>query len=172
MRQEKIHRQPQRLLAAPISFTGYRLAPGVRRDAVGLRGGGMTVARCPCAGSRSCCPPGVMMTREVLWRGARLWGLAHRAACSSAAICRAGEAAPRCIVRTHGNEHGRWGAVNEHRAALEVRRQCGRDPVAAKRLIRRLLKRWSHARVIVTDNLRSDAAVLRELGLKRCAPAA
>ncbi|VVE85898.1 transposase [Pandoraea sputorum] len=43
--------------------------------------------------------------------------------------------------------------------------QSRRDRAAAKRLMRRLLKRHGCARVIVTDKLRSYAATHRDLGL-------
>uniref|UniRef100_UPI0038999226 DDE-type integrase/transposase/recombinase n=1 Tax=Paraburkholderia sprentiae TaxID=948107 RepID=UPI0038999226 len=44
--------------------------------------------------------------------------------------------------------------------------QSRRDKAAAKRLMRKLLRRYGCPRVIVTDKLRSYAAANNELGLK------
>ncbi|WP_232443991.1 DDE-type integrase/transposase/recombinase [Burkholderia ubonensis] len=58
-----------------------------------------------------------------------------------------------------------WLAVDRHGALLEVLVQRRRDKAAAKRQMRKLLKRHGRPRVIVTDQLRSYAAAHTELGL-------
>ncbi|KVP67113.1 transposase, partial [Burkholderia ubonensis] len=69
------------------------------------------------------------------------------------------------VVTIKGSKHWRWRAVDQHGAVLEVLVQRRRDQAAAKRLMRKLLKRHGRPRVIVTDKLRSYAAANTELGL-------
>ncbi|AKK25018.1 transposase (plasmid) [Pandoraea oxalativorans] len=70
------------------------------------------------------------------------------------------------VVTIHGKKHWLWRALDEHGAVLEVLVQSRRDTAAAKRLMRKLLKRDGRPRVIITDKLRSYAAAHRELGLR------
>jgi putative transposase len=65
----------------------------------------------------------------------------------------------------NGKKHWLWRAVDQHGAVLDVLVQSRRDTAAAKRLMRKLLKRHGCPRVIVTDKLRSYAAANNELGL-------
>lgn len=69
------------------------------------------------------------------------------------------------VVTINGKKHWLWRAVDQHGAVLDVLVQSRRDKAAAKRLMRKLLKRHGRPRVIVTDKLRSYAAVNRQLGL-------
>ena len=65
----------------------------------------------------------------------------------------------------NGTKHWLWRAVDQHGAVLDVLVQRRRDTAAAKRLMRKLLKRHGGPRVIVTDKLRSYAAANHGLGL-------
>ncbi|MGF6937837.1 transposase-like protein [Paraburkholderia sp. UCT70] len=69
------------------------------------------------------------------------------------------------VVTIHGRKHWLWRAVVQHGAVLDVLVQSRRDKAAAKRLMRKLLRRHGCPRVIVTDKLRSYAAANNELGL-------
>jgi putative transposase len=56
--------------------------------------------------------------------------------------------------------------VDQHGAVLDVLVQSRRDKHAAKRLMRKLLKKHGRApRVLITDKLKSYAAANRDLGL-------
>ncbi|HHT8904344.1 TPA: IS6 family transposase [Burkholderia cenocepacia] len=71
------------------------------------------------------------------------------------------------VVTINGRKHWMWRAVDQHGAVLDVLVQRRRDAAAAKRLMRKLLRRHGCPRVsvIVTDKLRSYAAAKNELGL-------
>ncbi|MGF6408800.1 transposase-like protein [Paraburkholderia sp. MM5482-R2] len=69
------------------------------------------------------------------------------------------------VVTIHGRKHWLWRAVDQHGAVVDVLVQSRRDKAAAKRLMRKLLRRHGCPRVIVTDKLRSYAAANNELGL-------
>ncbi|WP_175907481.1 IS6 family transposase [Burkholderia seminalis] len=69
------------------------------------------------------------------------------------------------VVTINGRKHWLWRAVDQHGAVLDVVVQRRRDTAAAKRLMRKLLRRHGCPRVIVTDKLRSYAAANNELGL-------
>jgi putative transposase len=75
--------------------------------------------------------------------------------------------APREVVVTiNGKKHWLWRAVDQHGAVLDVLVQSRRDRHAARRLIRKLLKKHGRSpRVLITDKLRSYAAANRDLGL-------
>lgn len=67
-------------------------------------------------------------------------------------------------VKTSGVKHWLWRAVDQTGMVLDVLVQSRRDKRAAKRLLRKLLKRQSRApRVIVTDKLPSYGAAKREV---------
>jgi putative transposase len=70
------------------------------------------------------------------------------------------------VVTINGRKHWLWRAVGQHGAALDVLVQSRRDRHAARRLMRKLLKKRGRApRVLFTDKLRSYAAANRDLGL-------
>ncbi len=61
-----------------------------------------------------------------------------------------------------GRKHWLWRAVNQHGIVLDILVQSRRDAKAAKRLLRKLLKKQGTApRVMITDKLASYAAAKR-----------
>jgi putative transposase len=70
------------------------------------------------------------------------------------------------VVTINGKKHWLWRAVDQHGAVLDVLVQSRRDRHAARRLMRKLLKKHGRApRVLVTDKLKSYAAAKRALGI-------
>src|SRR3954467_2134716 len=67
-------------------------------------------------------------------------------------------------IEIAGTKHWLWRAVDQDGVVLDVLVQSRRDKRAAKRLLRKLLKRQGRApRVMVTDKLASYPAAKREL---------
>src|SRR5271166_1667678 len=63
------------------------------------------------------------------------------------------------VITTAGTKHWLWRAVDQEGFVLDVLVQSRRDKKAAKRLLRKLLKKQGRApRVLITDKLRSYAA--------------
>ncbi|GEO15863.1 IS6 family transposase [Microvirga aerophila] len=63
-----------------------------------------------------------------------------------------------------GKKHWLWRAVDQHGAVLDILVQSRRNAKAAKRLLRKLLKKQGIApRVMITDKLASYAAAKREV---------
>jgi len=70
------------------------------------------------------------------------------------------------VVTINGKKHWLWRGVDQHGAVLDVLVQSRRDKRAAKRLMRKLLKKHGRApRVLITDKLRSYAAANKDLGI-------
>jgi len=67
------------------------------------------------------------------------------------------------VIRIKGRSHWLWRAVDANGDVLDILVQSRRDKVAAKRFLRKLLKRWGPPRVMVTDKLRSYAAAKSEV---------
>jgi putative transposase len=68
------------------------------------------------------------------------------------------------VIKIAGTTHWLWRAVDQHGIVLDVLVQSRRDAKAAKRLLRKLLKRQGRApRVMVTDKLASYPAAKKEL---------
>ena len=68
------------------------------------------------------------------------------------------------VLKIAGKTHYLWRAVDQHGVVLDVLVQSRRDRKAAKRLLRKLLKRQCRApRVIITDKLRSYGAAKKEI---------
>jgi putative transposase len=68
------------------------------------------------------------------------------------------------FVRIRGKLHDLWRAVDQHGNVLDVLVQSRRDKRAAKRLLRKLLKKQGRApRVMVTDKLASYGAAKGEI---------
>ena len=68
------------------------------------------------------------------------------------------------VITIAGEKHWLWRAVDGHGFVLDVLVQKRRDTKAAKRLMRKLLKKDAMApRVMITDKLRSYAAAKRDL---------
>src|SRR5215208_2233825 len=67
-------------------------------------------------------------------------------------------------IKIAGKKHWLWRAVDQDGSVLDVLVQCRRDKAAAKRLLRKLLKRQCRApRVMITDKLASYGAAKREI---------
>ncbi len=62
------------------------------------------------------------------------------------------------VFRIKGRCHWLWRAVDANGNVLDILVQSKRDKAAAKRFLRKLLKRWGLPHVMVTDKLRSYAA--------------
>ena len=68
------------------------------------------------------------------------------------------------VITIAGTRHWLWRAVDQHGRVLDVLVQSRRDKRAAKRLLRRLLKKQGRPpRVLITDKLASYPAARREL---------
>ena len=68
------------------------------------------------------------------------------------------------VVTIAGKRHYLWRAVDQHGVVLDVLVQSRRDKKAAKRLLRKLLKRQCRApRVMITDKLGSYGAAKKEI---------
>jgi putative transposase len=68
------------------------------------------------------------------------------------------------VLKIAGKTHYLWRAVDQHGAVLDVLVQSRRDRKAAKRRLRKLLKRQCRApRVMITDRLKSYGAAKREI---------
>ena len=68
------------------------------------------------------------------------------------------------VITITGTKHWLWRAVDQHGIVLDVLVQSRRDAKAAKRLLRKLLKRQGRApRVMITDKLASYPAARKEL---------
>src|SRR5919206_3819761 len=71
------------------------------------------------------------------------------------------------VLKIAGQTHWLWRAVDQHGVVLDVLVQRRRDKKAAKRLLRKLLKRQGRApRVMITDKLKSYAAAKKDLKLR------
>jgi putative transposase len=70
------------------------------------------------------------------------------------------------VITINGKKHWLWRAVDQHGVVLDVLVQSRRDRHAAKRLMRKLLRKHARApRVLITDKLKSYAAANRDLGV-------
>jgi putative transposase len=68
------------------------------------------------------------------------------------------------VISIAGKKHWLWRAVDQHGVVLDILVQSRRDAKAAKRLLRKLLKKQGMApRVMVTDKLASYGAARREV---------
>jgi putative transposase len=68
------------------------------------------------------------------------------------------------VINISGRKHWLWRAVDQHGAVLDILVQSRRDAKAAKRLLRKLLKKQGMApRVMITDKLASYGAAKREI---------
>src|SRR6476619_2431153 len=68
------------------------------------------------------------------------------------------------VISIAGRKHWLWRAVDQHGIVLDVLVQSRRDKQAAKRLLRKLLKRQCRAlRVMITDKLASYGAAKKEI---------
>jgi putative transposase len=68
------------------------------------------------------------------------------------------------VISISGRKHWLWRAVDQHGVVLDILVQSRRDAKAAKRLLRKLLKRQGITpRVMITDKLASYGAAKREI---------
>jgi putative transposase len=68
------------------------------------------------------------------------------------------------VIKIAGKKHWLWRAVDQDGFVLDVLVQSRRDKAAAKRLLRKLMKRQGRApRVLITDKLKSYGAANKEI---------
>ncbi|MDB5784895.1 MAG: transposase [Caballeronia mineralivorans] len=110
---------------------------------------------------------GIELTYETVRRWSVKFGLGIARRIRSIALARGDKwHLDEGVVTINGRKHWLWRAV-EHGAVLDVLVQSRRDRHAARRLMRKLLRKHGRApRVLITDKLKSYAAANRDLGLK------
>lgn len=67
------------------------------------------------------------------------------------------------VISIRGQKHWLWRADDTNGDVLEILVQSRRNAHAAKRFLRKLVRRWGVPRVIVTDKLRSYSVAVRGL---------
>ncbi len=67
------------------------------------------------------------------------------------------------VISIRGQKHWLWRAVDSNGDVLEILVQSHRNAHAAKRFLKKLMKRWGVPRVLVTDKLRSYGAAVRDV---------
>jgi putative transposase len=108
---------------------------------------------------------GIIVSRETI----RQWALKFGQAFANQIrrrLPRAGDKwhLDEVAIKIAGVKHWLWRAVDQSGMVLDVLVQSGRDKRAAKRLLRKLLKRQCRSpRVMITDKLASYAAAKREV---------
>ncbi|SOE92609.1 putative transposase [Burkholderia sp. D7] len=147
-----------------ISCSGYRFPPDVISYAVwlyyrfplSLRMVEELLAAC-----------GTKLTYETVRRWSVKFGLGIARRIRSTALARGDKwHLDEVAVTINGKKHWLWRVVDQHGAVLDVLVQSRRDRHAAKRLMRKLLRKHGRApRVLITDKLKSYAAANRDLGL-------
>jgi putative transposase len=147
-----------------ISYSGYRFPPVVISYAVWL------YYRFPLSlrmVEELLAARGIDLTYETVRRWSESFGLGIARRIRSAALARGDKwHLDEMVVTINGEKHWLWRAVDQHGAVLDMLVQTRRDKHAAKRLMRKLLKKHGRApRVLITDKLRSYAAANRDLGL-------
>jgi putative transposase len=148
----------------PISYAGYRFPPEVISYAVWL------YFRFPLSlrmVEELLAARGIEATYETVRRWALKFGAAiARRVHTNAPVCGDKWHLDEVVVTINGHKHWLWRAVDQHGATLDVLVQSRRDRNAARRLMRKLMKKHGRVpRVLVTDKLRSYAAANRDLGL-------
>jgi putative transposase len=110
---------------------------------------------------------GIELTYETVRRWAVKFGLGIARRIRSTALARGDKwHLDEVVVTINGKKHWLWRAVDQHGAVLDVLVQSRRDRHAARRLMRKLLRKHGRApRVLVTDKLKSYAAANRDLGI-------
>jgi putative transposase len=111
---------------------------------------------------------GIELTYETVRRCAVKFGLGIARRIRSTALAQSYKwHLDEVVVTTNGKKHWLWRAVDQHGAVLDVLVQSRRDRHAARRLMRKLLRKHGRApRVLITDKLKSYAAANRDLWLK------
>jgi putative transposase len=110
---------------------------------------------------------GIELSYETVRRWSVKFGLSIARRIRSTALARGdkwhlGEG----VVTINGKKHWLWRAEDQHGTVLDVLVQSRRDRHAARRLMRKLLKKHGRSpRVLIADKLKSYAAANRDLGL-------
>jgi putative transposase len=147
-----------------ISYAGYRFPPDVISYAVWL------YYRFPLSlrmVEELLAARGIELTYETVRRWSVRFGLDIARRIRSTALGRGDKwHLDEVVVAINGKKHWLWRAVDQNGAVLDVLVQSRRDRHAARRLMRKLLRKHGRApRVLITDQLRSYAAANRDLGL-------
>ncbi|SER72998.1 putative transposase [Azotobacter beijerinckii] len=147
-----------------ISYAGYRFPPEVIGYAVWL------YYRFPLSlrmVEELLAARGIELTYETVRRWSVRFGLGIARRIRSTALARGDKwHLDEVVVSLSGRKHWLWRAVDQHGAVLDVLVQSRRDRQAARRLMRKLLRKHGRApRVLITDKLGSYAAANREMGL-------
>src|SRR5260370_20696550 len=149
-----------------ISCSGYRFPRDVISYAVWLY---YRFALSLCMVEELLAARGIELTYETVRRWAMKLGLDIARRIRSTALARGDKwHLDEVVVTINGKKHWLWRAVDQQGAVLDVLAQSRRDRHAARRLMRKLLRKHGRApRVLVTDklNLRSYAAANHDLGL-------
>jgi len=122
-------------------------------------------SRSGCAGLRSCWPPAASSCHETVRQWARKFGQQF-ANQIRRRLPRVGDKwqLDEVVLKIAGVKHWLWRAVDQAGIVLDVLVQRRRDKQAAKRLLRKLLKRQMRPpRVVITDKLASYGAAKREV---------
>ena len=108
---------------------------------------------------------GVVVSHETV----RQWGLKFGQSFANQIRCRLPQAGDKwhldeMVVKIAGVKHWLWRAVDQDGIVLDILVQSRRDTQAAKRLLRKLLKKQCRPpRVMITDKLASYQAAKREI---------
>ncbi|TBW32782.1 IS6 family transposase [Azotobacter chroococcum] len=147
-----------------ISYAGYRFPPEVIGYAVWLYYRFLLSLRMV---EELLAARGIELTYETVRRWSVRFGLGIARRIRSTALARGDKwHLDEVVVTLNGRRHWLWRAVDQHGAVLDVLVQSRRDRQAARRLMRKLLRKHGRApRVLVTDKLKSYAAANREMGL-------
>ncbi|SMG61215.1 DDE domain-containing protein [Paraburkholderia susongensis] len=142
---------------APVSFKGYRFPPDIVCYAVWL------YYRFPLSlrvVEELLAARGIELTYDTVHCCATKFGLAIAKRIRSTAPRRGDKwHLDEVVVPVNGRKHWLWRAVDRHGAVLDVLGQRRRNRAAAKRLMRKLLRRRGCPRVIVTDKVRSYSSI-------------
>jgi len=156
--------QQSALASDAISYSGYRFPHDVISYAVWLH------YRFPLSlrmVEELMAARGIDLTYETVRRWSVKFGLGIARRIRSTGLARGDKwHLNEMVVTINGKKHSLWRAVDQHGAVLDVPVQSRRDKHAAKRLMRKLLKKHGRApRVLITDKLKSYAAANRDLAL-------
>src|SRR5215204_3231448 len=108
---------------------------------------------------------GIMLSHETVRQWARKFGQDFANRIRRRLPC-AGDKGhlDEVVVKIAGVKHWLWRAVDQTGMVLDILVQSRRDAQAAKRLLRKLLKRQTRVpRVMITDKLTSDGAAQRAI---------
>jgi putative transposase len=148
--------------SAPSLYTGYRFPPEIISHSVWL------YFRFPLSlrmVEEMLAARGIVVSHETV----RQWALKFGQAFANEIrrrLVRAGDKwhLDEVVIKIAGKTHWLWRAVDQHGIVLDVLIQSRRDAKAAKRLLRKLLKRQGRApRVMITDKLASYLAAKKDL---------